>query len=414
MMDDKPSLRVLSNGIRALHLARTSPVSHLAFFLLAGSRFEASNEMGLAHFLEHCLFKGTTTKKSLQILSSLDAVGGELNAYTAKEEMCIHASFASKYTKRAVDLLTDLLLHSTFPKKEIEKEKNVILDEINAYLDNPFERIFDSFEERLYPSHPLGANILGDEESVGGFNRADLIRYLNNHLYPENMVVAYAGDMGEEKFFLMLENDLRAIQQFGIKKNKKIVPVPEYKSFSVQTEESNYQSHALIGARAPSYQSKDRTAMSMLMNYLGGPALNARLALTIREKYGYSYNIEAGYNPFSDSGYWYIYFGSDVQNVKKCISLINKELDALCIKSLSSARLSNIKKQLKGQLALGMDSTNGLMMSYAKSLLLLGKIETFDEVCTAIDKVTIDELKRVAQTYMSESLRSMLVYNPIT
>jgi predicted Zn-dependent peptidase len=414
MMDKKPTLRVLSNGIRVVHLARTSPVSHLAFFLLAGSRFETSKEMGLAHFLEHCLFKGTKTKKSLQILSSLDAVGGELNAYTAKEEMCIHASFASKYTSRAVDLISDLLLHSTFPEKEIEKEKNVILDEINAYLDNPFERIFDEFEERLYPSHALGANILGDEESVSGFNRDDLIRYLNNHLNPDNMVVAYVGDMEEEEFFLMLEKELNEIHPSRIKRSKKLMPVPEYTFFSVETDESNYQSHALIGGRAPSYQSEDRMAMSILMNYLGGPALNARLALTIREKYGYSYNIEAGYNPFFDTGYWYIYFGSDVQNVQKCISLIHKELDALCVKTLSPVRLNNIKKQLKGQLALGMDSNNGLMMSYAKSLLLLGKIETYEETCNAIDKVTIDELKRVSQTYMPTALRSLLVFNPST
>jgi predicted Zn-dependent peptidase len=414
MVNNEPTLRVLSNGIRALHLARSAPVSHIAFFLRAGSRFESQNEKGLAHFLEHCLFKGTKTKKSLQILSSLDAVGGELNAYTAKEEMCIHASFASKYTKRAVDLISDLLLCSTFPEKEIEKEKNVILDEINAYLDNPFERIFDEFEERLFPSHALGANILGDEESVASFNRDDLIRYLNNNLNPEEMVVAYAGDMEDEKFFLMLEKELHSIPPSVSLGNKKFIPVTEYKFFSVQTEESNYQSHALIGGRAPSYRSEDRMPMSILMNYLGGPALNARLALTIREKYGYSYNIEAGYNPFFDTGYWYIYFGADVQNVQKCILLIHKELENLCNKALSPARLTNIKRQLKGQLALGMDSNNGLMMSYAKGLLLLGKIETFDETCVAIDKVTTDDLNRVSQTYLATALRSMLVFNPST
>ncbi len=412
IMVDKPNLIKLSNGIRVLHLPRVSPVSHLGFFLLAGSRFETSKEKGLAHFLEHCLFKGTNTRKSLQILTALDAVGGELNAYTAKEELCIHASFSSKYTKRAIDLISDLLLNSTFPPKEIEKEKNVILDEIHAYLDNPFERIFDEFEERIFPAHALGANILGDQHSVASFDQNDLIRYLSNHLDPNKMVVAYAGDIAPQKVTNWMESALVAINPKATLSAHKVDQIPKYQVFSEVTKGSNYQSHVLIGGRAPSYLSKDRMAMTMLMNYLGGPALNARLAITIREKYGYSYTIEAGYNPFCDTGYWYIYFGTDTQNVEKCVSLVHKELQVLCNQLVTPSRLSNIKSQLKGQLALGMDSNNGCMMGYAKSLLLLQKIESFEETCQDIDEVSIDTLHRVSLDYLSQDLRSMLVYDP--
>jgi predicted Zn-dependent peptidase len=376
--------------------------------VLAGSRYEQSNEEGLAHFLEHCIFKGTTNRRSLHILSRLDSVGGELNAYTTKEEICVYASFTKEYTKRTSELLADIVLNSNFPEKEIQKEKEIVLDEINSYLDSPSDKIFDDFEAHLFKNHPLGANILGTKESVSGFTREELMDYVERFFFAENIVISFVGDVPISKLVSTLEKD------FGPLKRRAIQLIPrtfeDYVPFKIRSKEANFQAHAVIGGLAPGYNSEHRRGMTLLTNVLGGPALNSRLILTIREKYGYSYNIEANYSPYADIGYWTIYFGTDQKYLDKTLKLVYKEIKLMREDALSEIQLKRAKEQLKGHLALSLDSNSGIMLGLGKSLLLFNQIDSIQEIYSAIDKLTVKELREIAATYFDESNISELIF----
>jgi predicted Zn-dependent peptidase len=386
-----------------------SQVAHLGFFFAAGSRHEAPHQTGLAHFLEHCLFKGTARFKALQILSRIDAVGGELNAYTAKEEMCLYASFSKEHTKRAIDLLADLSINSVFPEKELEREKEVILDEINSYLDSPSDKIFDDFDDALFKDHPLGFNILGTKESVIGFTRQDLISYVEQYFTADNLVVSFVGNMPLPKLKGLLENALADLRKTA----QRPLPIAftQHQPFDHRKKEANYQAHAVIGGLAPSYHNEERIAMSLLINILGGPALNSRLNLSVRERYGYAYAIEANYHTFADTGYWQIYFGSEAKNIDKTLTLIDKELSSLREKPLSAKQLLQAKRQFKGQLALGMDVNSGLMQGLGKSMLAFGQIDTIAEMHQSIDKITSEEMQALANKYFDTSQISKLVFD---
>lgn len=405
----QPICEVLSNGTRLVYLKVPSQVAHLGFFFAAGSRHEAPNQIGLAHFLEHCLFKGTQKRSALHILSRIDAVGGELNAYTAKEEMCLYASFSKEHTQRAIALLSDISIHSTFPEKEIEKEKEVILDEINSYLDSPSDKIFDDFDAKLFENHPLGQNILGTKQSVSGFTRQDLLDYVGQYFTADNLVVSFVGNMPLPRLKASLEKALSAMPQTATR----LVPHPfnGHKPFNEVLKEANYQAHAVLGGIAPSYHHDERIAMSLLINILGGPALNSRLNLTVRERYGYAYSIEAIYHTFADTGYWQIYFGSEAKNVTKTLLLIDKELDKLREKALSPSQLLQAKRQYKGHLALGMDVNSGLMQGLGKSMLAFDQIDTIAEMHQAIDKITSQEIQELAQKYFIKEERSSLIFD---
>jgi predicted Zn-dependent peptidase len=405
----QPICEVLSNGTRLVYLRVPSQVAHLGFFFAAGSRHEAPNQTGLAHFLEHCFFKGTKRFKALQILSRIDAVGGELNAYTAKEEMCLYASFSKEHTKRAVDLLADLSINSIFPEKELEREKEVILDEINSYLDSPSDKIFDDFDDALFKDHPLGFNILGTKESVNGFNRQDLISYVEQYFTADNLVVSFVGNMPLPKLKGLLENALSDLKLTA--ERPKPITFTDYHPFDLRKKEANYQAHAVLGGLAPSYHNDERIAMSLLINILGGPALNSRLNLSVRERYGYAYAIEANYHTFADTGYWQIYFGSEAKNIDKTLTLIYKELSSLREKTLSAHQLLQAKRQFKGQLALGMDVNSGLMQGLGKSMLAFGQIDTIAEMHQSIDKITSEEMRALALKYFDPSQISKLVFD---
>jgi predicted Zn-dependent peptidase len=409
MKSYQPICEVLSNGTRLVYLRVPSQVAHLGFFFAAGSRHEAPHQTGLAHFLEHCLFKGTSRFKALQILSRIDAVGGELNAYTAKEEMCLYASFSKEHTKRAIDLLADLSINSVFPEKELEREKEVILDEINSYLDSPSDKIFDDFDDALFKDHPLGFNILGTKESVSGFTRQDLISYVNDYFTADNLVVSFVGNMPLAKLKGLLENALADLRKTA----QRPLPVAftQYEPFELRKKEANYQAHAVIGGLAPSYHNEERIAMSLLINILGGPALNSRLNLSVRERYGYAYAIEANYHTFADTGYWQIYFGSEAKNIDKTLTLIYKELTLLREKPLSAKQLQQAKRQFKGQLALGMDVNAGLMQGLGKSMLAFGQIDTIAEMHQSIDKITSEEMQTLANKYFDTTQISKLVFD---
>ncbi|MFM8596898.1 MAG: M16 family metallopeptidase [Flavobacteriales bacterium] len=405
----QPLCEVLSNGTRLVYLRVPSQVAHLGFFFAAGSRHEAPHQTGLAHFLEHCLFKGTTRFKALQILSRIDAVGGELNAYTAKEEMCLYASFSKEHTKRAIDLLADLSINSVFPEKELEREKEVILDEINSYLDSPSDKIFDDFDDALFKDHPLGFNILGTKESVTGFTREDLLAYVEQYFTADNLVVSFVGNMPLPKLKGLLEAALSELRKTATRTQP--IAFTQYKPFDLRKKEANYQAHAVLGGLAPSYHNEERIAMSLLINILGGPALNSRLNLSVRERYGYAYAIEANYHTFADTGYWQIYFGSEAKNIDKTLTLIYKELALLREKPLSAMQLLQAKRQFKGQLALGMDVNSGLMQGLGKSMLAFGQIDTIAEMHQSIDKISSEEMQALANKYFDASQISKLVFD---
>ena len=408
MFELEPTIVTLTNGIRVVYLQASSVVAHMGVTILSGSRYEDSNEEGLAHFLEHCIFKGTKKRRAFHILSRLDAVGGELNAYTTKEEICVYASFTREYYKRASDLLADIVLNSNFPEKEIQKEKDIVLDEINSYLDAPSDKIYDDFEALLFENHPLGTNILGTKKSVSGFNRADLLAYTKRFFFAENIVISFVGDLPLEKLISVLEKDFSGLTHRG----SQVQPIPfdGYIPFKKRTKEANFQAHAVIGGIGPGYSSSHRRGMTLLTNVLGGPALNSRLILTIREKYGYSYNIEANYAPYADIGFWTIYFGTDQKYLDKTLKLVYKEIQLMYDQALSDVQLRKAKEQLKGHLALSLDSNSGIMLGLGKSLLLFDQIDSIHEIYAALDKLTVRELKEIAAIYFDKSKISELVF----
>lgn len=409
MYELQPILFSLSNGMRVVYLHAPAQVAHLGVTVLAGSRFEREEEDGLAHFLEHCIFKGTKKRKAFHILSRLDSVGGELNAYTAKEEICVYASFTKEHIRRASELLADITLNSNFPIKEIQKEKEIIIDEINSYLDSPSDKIFDDFEEHLFKGHTLGNNILGTKERVQSFTRENLIDYVKRFFTADNMVISFVGDISRNKLEKILEDDFK---DFPVGNHQPLIekfdPRPP---FHIRSKEANYQVHAIVGGLAPNYKDEARRGMTLLTNILGGPALNSRLTLSIREKYGYSYNVEANYTPYVDTGFWSVYLGTDQKNIDKSIALIHKELKLLRTKKLGVLQLNRSKEQLKGHLALGLDSNSGLMLGLGKSLLLFNQIDTIQEIYAGIDKLTASELLEIANTYFDKDSCSELIFD---
>jgi predicted Zn-dependent peptidase len=409
MYEIKPKIFTLSNGIRVVYLHAPAHVAHLGITVLGGSRYERPGEDGLAHFLEHCIFKGTTKRKAFHVLSRLDSVGGELNAYTAKEEICVYASFTKEHIRRASELLADITLHSNFPLKEIQKEKEIILDEINSYLDSPSDKIFDDFEAHLFKGHALGNNILGTKERVQSFTQENLIDYVGRFFTAENMVISFVGDISIKRLEKILEEDFTAC-----KKGTSLQAVDSFESlqpFRIRSNEANYQVHAIVGGIAPSYKDETRRGMTLLTNILGGPALNSRLTLSIREKYGYSYNVEANYTSYADTGFWSVYLGTDQKYIDKSVALIYKELKLLRTKKMGSLQLNRSKEQLKGHLALGLDSNSGLMLGLGKSLLLFNQIDTIEEIYDGIDRLTASELLEIANTYFNEENCSELIFD---
>ena len=397
----QPIFEELDNGIRLAYQHADGPVAHLGFYFGTGSRVETKENEGMVHFLEHSLFKGTKKRKAFHVLSRIDSVGGELNAYTSKEELCLYASFTKKHFTRAVELLADISIHSNFPAKEIDKEKEVVYDEINSYLDSPSDKIFDDFEMHLFKNHPLGNNILGTKNSVKKLKSSDLKEFLKNHFVKENLVISYVGDLDKEKLTKSLNLFLHEMPNNGTR--NQISSFNEDHTFHIKEKFSNFQSHCILGGLAPGYTDKNRVYMSMLMNMLGGPALNSILNLSIREKHGFSYNIEANYQTFKEIGYWQIYFGCDPKNLDQTLKLVHKELDSLCENELT-------QRQLKGQIALSMDSNIGIMQGNAKSVLMFNEIESIENTFKIIGDLESSKLLEAAKTFLNKKQRNSLIY----
>jgi predicted Zn-dependent peptidase len=375
-----------------------------------GSRDELDNEQGLAHFWEHLAFKGTQKKNNMQIINRLEVIGGELNAYTTKEKICFHASVLSPYFERALELITDITFHSTFPAKEIEKERSVILEEMSMYYEAPEDAIQDDFDELLFPNHSLGINILGTNETVNSFKKKDLDAFIARNLDTSRIVISSIGKHSHDKVFKWAE---KHVGQIPIKRNqvKRMTP-PSMLPVERVTKRGLNQSHVALGRQSYAIKHPDRLAFFMLINLLGGPSMNSLLNVSIREKRGLVYSIEANFTSYVDSGFWAIYFGTESNQVNKSIKLIHKEFDKLKDRSLSPAQLLKIKSQLKGQMAMAEESNLNFMLMMAKSLLDREKIETIEEIFEQIDLVSSEQLQSLAQEMFQSEQLSYLIFEP--
>jgi len=400
----------LSNGIRIIHRETTGNVAHCGVAINAGSRDELPEENGLAHFIEHIIFKGTKTRKAFHILSRLENVGGDLNAYTAKEETFIYASFLSDYYERTLELFADILFNSTFPEKEIKKEKDVVLDEINSYKDSPSELIFDEFEELLFKGHPIGGSILGTPETVKNFNREAIQRFMKRNYLTGRMVISSVGNIKTADLVRLAGKYFGSAEVITTKVNRDVFDkyVPEMKT----DLKSNFQVHCVLGNLAYDLASEKRTALALLNNILGGPGMNTRLNLNIRERYGYCYNIESHYQPFSDTGYFNIYIGTDNGYLDKSIQLIFKELKMLRDNALGTLQLHRAKQQIIGQLAISLESRVSEMISTGKSHLFFDEVDTFETIRNKIEKLTAADLLDVANEIFIPDRFSRLTYLP--
>jgi predicted Zn-dependent peptidase len=398
----------LPNGLRIVHKQTKNPVAHVGVIINTGSRDELPLEHGLAHFTEHVIFKGTEKRKLFQVLGRLENIGADLNAFTTKEDISVFASFPKRYYERTVELLSDILFHSIFPEKEIEKEKDVIIDEINAYEDTPAEAIFDDFEDLLFPGSTLGRNILGRPALLRKFTRESVLQFTSKHFHPANIVLCSVGSIGFERFKELVARYFSMTDESPVLTPRE--PLPAYTSKNEHRRRSVYQAHCMIGNRAYSSYDPQRTAMALLNNILGGPAMNSRLNLAIREKHGIAYNIESNYSPLSDTGVFAIYLGTDASSLEKSISLVHRELDKLRQIRLGTMQLHTAKRQLSGQIAIAIESQQNEMLSMGKSLLLYNKVESLREICQRINVLASEDIIEAAnQVFAPESL-SMLTF----
>ena len=399
---------ILSNGLRIVHLPSVSPVSYCGFAINAGTRDEAANEFGLAHFVEHMIFKGTEKRKSWHILNRMENVGGELNAYTTKEETFVYSIFMEEHFRRAFELLTDLVFHSQFPEQEIEKEVDVILDEINSYEDSPSELIYDEFENLLFEGHALGHNILGNEQSLLSFDTNTGKSFLRRFYVPENMVFFSMGRIPFKKVIQMAESLLSDIDYPMVSRNR-VIP-EKIVSVNRQVHKDTHQAHVLIGGRAYSMYNEKRLSLFLLNNLLGGPGMNSRLNISLREKHGLVYNVESNVTSYTDTGVATIYFGTDPKNKNKAIRLVHKELDRLREQKLSTTQLSAAKKQLIGQLGVSGDNREGLFLGLGKSFLHYNRYDTLPEVFAKVEKLTAEQIQEVANEIFAPEQLFSLIY----
>lgn len=398
----------LPNGLRLVHLPSDSPVSYCGFAVNAGTRDEEAHEFGLAHFVEHMLFKGTEKRKSWHILNRMENVGGELNAYTTKEETFVYSIFMEEHYNRAFELMADLMFHSRFPEQEIEKEVDVILDEINSYDDSPSELIFDEFENLLFDGHTLGHNILGDEKSLLGFTSATGLSFMNRFYVPENMVFFSMGRISFKKVVKMAENYLGDITLPLAARNRVAPPVIPSKVH--KEHKDTHQAHVLIGGRAYSMHDEKRLPLFLLNNILGGPGMNNRLNVSLREKNGLVYNVESNVTSYTDTGLASIYFGTDPKNREKAARLVHKELARFRDVKLSTSQLAVAKKQVIGQLGVSGDNNEGLFLGLGKSFLHYNRYDTLPEVFKKVEKLTAGEILEVANEVFAPERLFTLIY----
>jgi predicted Zn-dependent peptidase len=375
-----------------------------------GSRDESSDNQGIAHFWEHMAFKGTKKRKTLDIISSLDAVGGELNAYTDKEKIAFYASVRTEYFERAVDLLSDITFYSIFPEKELEKERGVILEEMAMYYDSPDEALQDEFEAVVFKNHPMGMNILGKEDTVKSFRKKDFTSFFKSHVDTKRIVFSCVGNISLENVERLAKRYLEPFRSQPA--NGKRKRFGTYKPREEVLHRPVKQAKCAIGRDAYPVHNENRIPLYLLVNILGGPGMNSRLNLSLREKYGFVYSVDAHYVPYSDTGMFAVFFGTEPKQLDKCMKLVRKELDKFMDKQLTPRQLLEAKEQIKGQLAMSEENNLSLMLMMARTVLLYNRVPMLEEIFDLIDQTTAPRLQRIAGEIFNEKQLTYLTMMP--
>ena len=398
----------LPNGLRIIHEPTLSKVSYCGFAIDAGTRDEAENEQGMAHFVEHLIFKGTEKRKAWHILDRMENVGGDLNAYTNKEETVVYAAFLTEHLERALELLGDIVFHSTFPQHEIEKETEVIIDEIQSYEDNPSELIFDDFEDMIFRNHPLGRNILGKPDLLRSFRTEDVLSFTRRFYQPGNMVFFVQGQYDFKKIVRLAEKHLADVPAVTVDNQR--VPPPLYVPERLVVPKDTHQAHVMIGSRGYNAYDDKRTALYLLNNILGGPGMNSKLNVSLRERRGLVYNVESNLTSYTDTGAFCIYFGTDIEDMDTCLKLTYKELKRMRDVKMTSSQLAAAKKQLIGQIGVASDNFENNALGMAKTYLHYHKYESSEVVFKRIETLTAEQLMEVANEMFAEEYLSTLIY----
>lgn len=414
----------LDNGLRIIHLPSDSKVVYCGYQINAGTRNEEPGEEGLAHFCEHVTFKGTERRKAWHILNCLESVGGDLNAYTNKEGTVYYSAILKEHIARAVDLLTDIVFHSVYPQAEIDKEVEVICDEIESYNDSPAELIYDEFENIIFKGSQLGHNILGTAEQVRSFKTEDALRFTRKLYRPDNAIFFAYGDIDFKKLVRLLKKSFLS-EERRVKSEKFNSPEAQTQfniqhltfntqhSFEGQTivmQKNTHQAHVMIGTRAYDVNDSRRMPLYLLNNMLGGPGMNAKLNLALREHNGLVYTVESTMVAYGDTGVWSIYFGCDEHDVKRCLRLVRKELDKFMQKPLSKAQLKAAKKQIKGQVGVACDNRENFALDFGKSFLHYGWEKNVDRLYEQVDEITAEQIQAVAQELFDKDRLTTLIF----
>ncbi len=396
------------NGLRLIHVPSPTDVVYCGFAINAGTRDEYDREEGIAHFVEHLIFKGTRKRKAWHILNRMENVGGDLNAYTNKEETVVYSAFLKEHFSRATELLSDIVFHSTFPQHEIDKEVEVIIDEIQSYEDSPADLIFDEFEELVFPNHPLGRNILGKPEILRTFRSEHALRFTERFYRPGNMVFFVYGNLNFRYIVRTVGKTVSDIPS-GAGSCLRNIPLP-YEPKQITVHKDTHQAHIMIGGRGFHAYDERRTGLYLLNNLLGGPGMNSRLNVSLREKRGLIYNIESNISSYTDTGTFSIYFGCDDKNADRCTELVLKELKKLREHALTSAQLTAAKKQIIGQIGVAGDNFESNALGMGKYFLHYKNYEEKEELFKRIEAVTSSTLLDIANTLFDENYLSMLSY----
>ena len=404
----------LPNGLRIVFRQTSSAVAYSGVYINVGSRNEQGPEEGVAHFIEHSIFKGTTHRRAYHILNRIDGVGGELNAFTTKEETCIYASSLAEHLPRCLELFSDVLFNSQFPSHEIENEKDVVIEEINSYRDQPADLIYDEFEEYFFEGHPLAHNILGTKKNVKAFTPEFLRDYLRRNYTPDRMVLTVVANIDFKKLVHLAERFFTA-PAVGLTQSKRPISIKKLSGsqihkFDKPISRRTHQVHLLLGCQAPDLFDDRKVAFSLLNNIIGGPAMNSRLNVAVREKYGFCYTIESQYVPFTDTGLFYIYAGVDSGAAERANELIFRELRRLATEPLTSTQLRAAQRQYIGQMAINNDSALNEMQSIGKAYMNYDRVDTIEEMSRDIMALTPDDILAAADALLQPDSFSRLIY----
>ena len=405
---------VLENGLRIIALPTTSPVVYCGYQVNVGTANELPNEEGIAHFCEHVTCKGTTRRTAIDVIQCLEQVGGDLNAFTTKTDTVYYSAILKDHLSRAIDLLTDIVFHSTYPQKEINKEVEVICDEIESYNDSPAELIYDEFENIIFRGHPLGHSILGTAERVRSFTTKDALRFTQKYYNPMNSVFFVYGDIGFDHLISLLEKENNSKVKTKGETEKPVEtalpPLKEYQPQIVKIDKQTHQAHVMIGNRAYSIHDKRRMALYLLNNILGGPGMSARLNLALRERRGLVYTVDSSMVSYPSTGIWGIYFGCDADDLDECMQLVRAELDRFMSVPLTADELLVAKQQIKGQIGIACDNRENLALDFGKGFLHYGWKKDITALYRNIDAITAEEIQAVAGELFPEERLTKLIY----